>query len=198
MDAYSARPGVFRVVTVPPIQYLMVDGHGDPNTSAGYTAAIEAIYPVAYKLKFASKNDGRDYAVMPLEALWWSDDMAAFTSARDKSRWDWTLLNMVPDWVTSDDFDQAVAAVRARGAPDALGRVRLATLDEGLAVQVMHVGPYDDEAAVLDEMHTVFIPGNGLEMTGQHHEVYLSDVRRVEPAKLRTLLRQPVVRTASA
>ena len=192
-DSYRARHGEFRVIDVPATPYLMVDGHGDPNTSQDYADALAALYPVAYKLKFASKNDlGRDYVVPPLEALWWAADMAAFTSARDKSRWDWTAMIMTPEWITEDMFADAVARVGAKDRPASLGKVRLETLDEGRCVQTLHVGPYDDEAAVLARMHDHFIPEAGLRMSGKHHEIYLSDARRVAPAKLRTILRQPV------
>lgn len=194
IPAYRARKGVFRVVEVPPLQYLMVDGSGDPNTSSAYAEALEAIYPVAYALKFASKQElDRDYVVMPLEALWWADDMATFTSARDKSQWYWTMLNMVPDWLSQDDVERALAKASAKDDPSpALDHVRLETLDEGLCVQTLHVGSYDDEAPVLARMHDEFIPEQGLRMTGRHHEVYFSDARRVAPERLRTLLRQPV------
>lgn len=194
LDAYRARAGEFRIVDVPPLQYLMVDGHGDPNTAPEYADAISALYPVAYQLKFASKRQlGRDYVVMPLEALWWASDLDAFTSARDKSRWDWTTMIMVPDWVTSDMFDAAVASAAQKDRSCSLDKLRLASLHEGRCVQTLHIGPYDDEAEVLARMHQ-FIPGAGLRMTGKHHEIYLSDVRRVEPSKLRTILRQPVER----
>ncbi len=193
LDGYQARPGEFRVVDVPPLRYLMVDGQGDPNTATAYADALEALYPVAYTLKFASKTDlGHDYVVPPLEALWWAPDMAAFTSARDKSRWHWTAMIMVPDWVPDGLFPEAVATVAAKKSPRSLDRVRLQTLDEGSCVQTLHVGPYDEEAGVLAALHDEFIPGAGLRMTGRHHEIYLSDARRVAPAKLRTILRQPV------
>lgn len=195
-DSYRARSGEFRVIDVPAMQYLMVDGHGDPNTSKNYADALAALYPVAYKLKFASKRDlERDYVVPPLEALWWATDMAAFTSARDKSQWYWTAMIMTPDWITAQLFADAVAAVAAKDRPPGLGKVRLDTLEEGRCVQTLHIGPYDDEADVLADMHERFIPEAGLRMTGKHHEIYLNDARRIEPAKLRTILRQPVEET---
>lgn len=108
IPTYIARRGTFEVVTVPAMQFLMLDGHGDPNTSTAYADSLATIYPVAYTLKFRSKGDlGRDYTVMPLEALWWANDMATFTSARDKSRWSWTLLNMVPDWIAAEHLETA-------------------------------------------------------------------------------------------
>ncbi len=193
IDAYRARRGRFRIVDVPDLRYLMIDGHGDPNTSPAYTDAVEALYPLAYKLKFASKSLGRDYVVMPLEGLWWADDMDAFTAARDKSAWDWTLMIMVPDWIDQRMFAEAVDQVSARKPPRRLHEVRLETLSEGRCVQTLHVGSYDDEAEVLARMHHEFIPDNGFRMTGKHHEIYLSDFRKVAPEKLRTILRQPVV-----
>lgn len=131
LDAYQAESGQFRILEVPPMQYVMVDGHGDPNSSQEFTDALEVLYPVAYKLKFASKQDlGRDYAVMPLEGLWWSGDMASFTVDRDMSYWDWTVMSMVPDWITRKMFDAAVAKVAAKNPPTSLDRVRLETLQE--------------------------------------------------------------------
>lgn len=176
-----------------PQRYLAVDGAGDPNASASYREALETLYPVAYKLKFFSKNKlDRDYTVPPLEALWWSDDMTTFTTARDKSRWHWTVLSLLPAWIEPAHVD-AARAVAAAKAP-ALDRLRIEELDEGLVVQTLHVGSYDDEAPILAEMHERVIPDSGLTMTGRHHEIYLSDARRTAPEKLRTILRQPVAR----
>lgn len=198
LDSYQARHHEFRAVDVPPLQYLMVDGHGDPNTAQEYADAIAALYPLAYTLKFASKNGlGKDYVVMPLEAQWSAADMSAFTTARDKSQWDWTAMIMVPDWITRSMFDEAVAQVAAKTRPASLDKVRLETLDEGLCVQTLHIGSYDDEAAVLAQLHHEYLPNAGLRMTGRHHEIYLSDPRRVEADKLRTILRQPVARASA-
>jgi len=194
LDSYRASHGEFRLVDVAPAQYLMVDGHGDPNTAQEYADALTALYPVAYKLKFVSKDElDRDYVMMPLEALWWASDMDAFTAARDKSRWDWTAMILVPDWITADMYDAAVADVARKDPPACLEEVRLETLHEGRCVQTLHIGSYDDETPVLAEMHQEFIPRAGLRMIGRHHEIYLSDPRRVQPSKLRTILRQPVV-----
>ena len=193
LDAYRATRGRFRVVDVPDLRYLMIDGHGDPNTSPEFAGAVHALYPVAYKLKFASKRDlGRDYVVMPLEGLWWADDMGSFTVSRDKSRWDWTLMIMVPDWTDQAMVDAAVAQAGARDRPARLDDVRLESLSEGTCVQTLHIGSYDDEADLLARMHDEFIPGHGLRMVGRHHEIYLSAARMVAPDTRRTILRQPV------
>lgn len=193
LDSYHAGQGRFEIVDIPEMQYLMVDGHGDPNASAAYTDALAALYPVAYKLKFASEREfGRDYVVPHLEGLWWAEDMDAFTTSRDKSRWNWTMILMVPDWIDHSMFEAAVTRVGAKGAPTRLDDVHLRQLFEGRCVQILHIGSFDDEAPVLERMHHEFIPENGLRMNGKHHEVYFSDFRKVAPEKLRTILRQPV------
>ncbi|GAB3698809.1 GyrI-like domain-containing protein [Nocardiopsis oceani] len=193
LDAYQARRGRFRVVDVPDMRYLMVDGHGDPNTATAFVGAVEALYPVAYKLKFASKRDlARDYVVPPLEGLWWAEDMDSFTTERDKSRWFWTLMLMVPDWIEAGMVDAAVEQAGAKNRPTRLDDVRLENLSEGRCVQTLHVGSFDDEAPVLARLHHEFVPENGLRMVGKHHEIYFSDFRKTAPEKLRTLLRQPV------
>ncbi len=189
--APAARQGI-HLVDVPPMRFLMVDGQGDPNIAAEYREAVETLYPVAYALKFASKTDlGRDYVVPPLEGLWWADDMNTFIT-REKSKWKWTMMLMVPDWIGPKMIDAAIAKTARKKAPKALGQLRVEVLEEGRAAQVLHIGPYDDEGPVLRQMHEDFIPGNGLTMTGKHHEIYLSDPRRAAPEKLRTILRQPV------
>jgi hypothetical protein len=193
LGSYRAPRAGFEIVEVPRLQYLMLDGRGDPNTSHAYPEALAALYPVAYRLKFASRRElGRDYVVPPLEGLWWAEDYASFTSSRDTSRWEWTMMLMVPDWLGADMFDDAVAQVRAKGAPARLDEVRLRPLTEGRCVQTLHIGPYDAEGPVLRRMHHEFIPEHGLRLEGRHHEVYLSDARRVAPERLRTILRQPV------
>ena len=179
---------MFEIVEIPPLRYLMVDGHGDPNAQP-FADAITTLYSVAYPLKFLSKRElDRDYVVMPLEALWWADDMATFSVDRDKSRWDWTAMILTPDWITDDQLARATAAATT----PAIGRLRIESLEEGTCVQTLHVGPFDEEGPVLDRMHREFIPARALQMTGRHHEIYLSDLRRADPAKLRTILRQPV------
>ena len=126
-DRELHRPaGEFSIVEVPAVQYLSIDGHGDPNTAKAYADAVTSIYPLAYKLKFLSKAElGRDYVVMPLEALWRSEDMASFTSDRNKSRWDWTLLTMVRDWITAEHLATAREAAARRAGVPALEKVRL-------------------------------------------------------------------------
>lgn len=193
IDSYRARKGRFDIIDVPELNYLMIDGHGDPNSSPEFTTAVESLYPLAYTLKFGSKRDhDRDYTVMPLEGLWWADDHAAFTVSRDKSKWDWTLMIMQPDWIDHEFFMDAVATASAKNPTARIHDVRFGSFAEGRCVQTLHVGAFDDEAPVLAEMHDVFIPHHGLDLTGKHHEVYFSDPRKGDPTKRRTILRQPV------
>ena len=186
-------PKKFVIVDVPEMQFLKVDGHGDPNVAQEYQDAIEALYAVAYKIKFMSKKQlGRDYVVPPLQGLWWAEDMETFTSARDKSQWDWTMMIMTPEWVSSNVYAEALELVRKGKNPTALDKVRLGSYHEGLCVQIMHIGSYDDEGPTLMKLHREFLPENGYAENGKHHEIYLGDPRRVAPEKLKTVLRQPV------
>ncbi|UFU04322.1 GyrI-like domain-containing protein [Ruania suaedae] len=195
IPSYTAHHGRFSLLEVPPLQYLAIDGQGDPNTSPDYAGAVGSLYPLAYALKFLSKDElGRDYVVMPLEALWWAEDMSDFTTHRDKSRWRWTVMILVPDWLGNEHVEAARETVRRKGGAPALAEVRLAALEEGLSVQTLHIGPYDAEGPVLARMHTEFIPAQGLQLRGRHHEIYLGDPRRVPAERLRTVLRQPVER----
>ena len=181
----------FEMVDVPTMQYLVVDGDGGPVGQA-YQDAIAALYPVAYKLKFFSKVElEKDYVVPPLEGLWWADDMNTFIT-REKSAWKWTMMIMTPDWIMAEMFSDAVEQVRKAKNPVALDKVQLESYHEGLSVQIMHIGSYDDETPILAELHNNYIPENGLVENGKHHEIYLSDPRRVAPEKLKTVLRQPV------
>jgi hypothetical protein len=194
LDSYKSKHHQIQIIDMPKMQYLMIDGHGDPNSSEDFKNAIEALYPVAYKLKFASKIElGKDYVVMPLEGLWWAEDMSSFTTDRDKSKWDFTLMIMQPDWITKEMFEQAVQKVKEKSPPAKLNQIRFEVLDEGKCVQTLHIGSFDDEAEILAEIHDKFVPENKLKLSGKHHEIYLSDFRKVSPDKLRTILRQPVV-----
>lgn len=183
------------MVEVPAMDFMMVDGEGDPNTSSEYQAALEALYALAYKLKFISKGRyEKDYVVPPLEGLWWADDMEVFTSQLDKNQWKWTMMIMVPEWIDREAIDEARKAVEATKSPPALPLVRTENYEEGLCVQIMHIGSYDEEGPTLHRLHHEYLPEHSLEPSGLHHEIYLSDHRKVAPEKLRTVLRQPVTR----
>ncbi len=189
---YGAPSRDFALVEVPPLPYLMFDGHGDPNSAPLYQQAVEALYSLSYTLKFMSKTAfGRDYVVGPLEGLWWAEDYAAYTENR-RSDWRWTMMILQPDWIGEAHLKAARAEVLMKKGLPGVEKARLEILDEGLCAQILHVGPYSDEAPTLARLHKDWLPANGLVENGRHHEIYLSDPRKVAPEKLRTILRQPV------
>jgi hypothetical protein len=182
---YSPSAKDFVVVDVPEFAYLMVDGHGDPNTAPSYVEAVQSLYSTSYSCRaIAKKTLDRVHTVGPLEGLWWSDDLTAFT-ARRKGDWSWTMMIAQPEWITPEIVAEAKLA---KGTPG----VRFEKLTEGRCVQIMHVGSYDDETPVLARLHDEYLPAAGLTERGHHHEIYISDPRKTAPEKLRTVLRQPV------
>lgn len=192
-DFYGGKVGQFAVVNVPPMNYLMVDGHGNPNTSPEYADAIQALYPVAYALKFICKKElSQDYSVMPLEGLWWTEDMASFLTT-SKDDWLWTAMIMQPSIVTKELFERACQQVADKKAPKGLDRLRFETYAEGRAAQVMYVGPYADEGPTIKQLHAFIAEQGGtLSATNKHHhEIYLGDPRRTDPTMLKTIIRQP-------
>ncbi|MEI6709844.1 MAG: GyrI-like domain-containing protein [Actinomycetota bacterium] len=188
---FKAKP-VFTEVRFPTFKYLMIDGRGDPNTSESFKNGVEALFGVAYTIKFVyGKANGQDFVVAPLEALWWADDWSDFKS-RNKERWYFTLMIMVPDWVTKKIVAQAVDSLKQKKSNPTMAEPRLDKYSDGKSVQVLHVGSYDNEGPVLAALHGEYLPLRGLEPTGKHHEIYLNDFRRTQPARLKTILRQPV------
>ncbi|GAA2460266.1 GyrI-like domain-containing protein [Streptomyces macrosporus] len=191
-DLYSARRDRFEIVDVPRMSFLMVDGRGNPNTSADYRAAVEALYTTAYAVRAIAKRElGRTHTVGPLEGLWYADDLSVFKT-RDHDEWIWTLMIVQPSWVTSAMVDEAMKHVERTKDLSAGHRVRFDAHTEGQCVQILHVGPYDEEGPTIARMHEEFMPAEKLVPRGHHHEIYLSDARRTEPSRLRTILRQPV------
>ena len=178
-------------VEVPPLNFLMIDGHGDPNTSTAYQKAVEGLFSLAYTLKFALKKaEGIDFGVLPPEGLWWVEDMSLF-SAEDKSSWDWTMMIAQPDFITRDWVERARSeALKKKGLP-VLEQIRFEGYTEGLCAQLMHIGPYAAEGPNIARLHN-FIIQQGCERNGKHHEIYLSDVRRTAPEKLKIVIRQPM------
>jgi hypothetical protein len=195
-DLYKAPATEPEIVDVPPMQFVMVDGEGDPNTATQYREAIEALYGTAYGLKFMLKKAGKpDFHVSPLEGLWWAPDMKVFGAAA-KASWRWTAMIMVPDDVTPADVERVRADLRRKRPSAAVEKLRLDTFHEGPAAQVMHVGPYSAEGPTIERLHA-FIREHGFTFDGRkqkHHEIYLGDPRRAKPEKLRTVIRQPFVK----
>jgi hypothetical protein len=188
---YSASAKEVVQVAVPALRFLMVDGIGDPNTSKTYAEAIEALFSVSYTAKFIIKKGPQqiDYAVMPLEGLWWADDMSAYVTG-DKAKWKWTMMIMQPDFVTKEVLDTALAAVRKKKNLPGVDRLRLEMFPEGLCAQVLHVGPFSEEGPTIARLHE-YIDARSARV-GKHHEIYLSDIRRAEPSRWKTILRQPM------
>jgi hypothetical protein len=189
---YQSSQKEVTFVVVPPLTYLMVDGEGDPNTSTAFQQAVEVLYSLSYTLKFSFKKSPEpvDYGVMPLEGLWWANDPRVFHS-RDKSTWKWTAMILQPDFIGRKEVDAAFDEVRRKKNPKALDRVRLETLTEGPSAQILYVGPFADEGPTIQRIHD-FIHAAGKELRGKHHEIYLSDLRRTAPEKLKTIIRQPM------
>lgn len=179
------------VVDVPPFNYLMIDGQGDPNTSDVYSQAVEALFSLSYTLKFSIKksSDGIDYSVMPLEGLWWADDFSAFT-ADQKNLWKWTMMIMQPHFIDKALVDKTITELQKKKELPALKHIRFEAFKEGLCAQILHVGPFSEEGPNVEKLHQ-FIDANGT-LTGKHHEIYLSDIRRAAPAKWKTIIRQPM------
>lgn len=180
-------------VDVPPLRFLMIDGEGDPNTSQAYAQAVEALFAVSYAAKFKLKRGAQmiDYAVMPLEGLWWAEDLSAF-SANDRSKWKWTMMIMQPHFVDAAEIRLAIDQVKRKKSLPSLDALRLEDFAEGLCAQVLHVGPFSEEGPTVKRVHD-FIDATSA-LTGKHHEIYLSDIRRSDPAKWKTIIRQPMKR----
>jgi len=180
----------FHIVEVPAMNFLMLDGVGDPNTSLDYQQAVEALYSISYGLKFALKTQGFDHIVPPLEGLWWMGDMNEFTVA-NKARWEWTMMIMQPEWVTTEWVEKVRDMTIKKKDNRSLSTIRFEIYDEGLSVQILYIGAYKNEAPTIAEMHK-FINTNGYRPDGKHHEIYLGDPRKTSPDRLQTILRQPI------
>lgn len=189
---YKPSAKKVEIVEVPQMNFLMVDGEGDPNTSQSFSDAIEALFPLAYTLKFMVKKGDRgiDYGVLPLEALWWADDMSAFTTG-NKDTWKWTVMIMQPEFITREMVEKATIEVGRKKKPVSLPLVRFESFKEGKAAQTLHIGPFSEEGPTIEKVH-LFIEENGCQRVGKHHEIYLSDIRRAAPEKWKTIVRQPM------
>lgn len=188
-DEYVA-PAAPVLVVVKPARYLACQGRGEPGGDA-FQAAVAALYNVAFTVKIARKAAGRDYAVSKLEALWWGKGKEGKFLDQPKNTWHWQLLIRVPDWIQSKEVTTAADGLVKKGKPQEVRNIELLLLDEGRSIQMLHVGPYNEEERTLNRM-AAFASGQALTFHGRHHEIYLSDPRRIPAAKLRTILRHPV------
>jgi hypothetical protein len=189
---YSPPKGKFLLVDVPAMNFLMVDGSGYPVGNKSYEQALEALYAVSYGLKFASKAQGKDYVVPPMEGLWWMEDMTRF-GMENKEEWEWRMMIMQPDWVTRDMVHAVIADVAQKKDLPALANLRFEAYQEGLSVQTFYIGPYSEEGPTIASLHD-FIELQGYTLRGKHHEIYLNDARKTAPEKLKTVIRQPITK----
>jgi hypothetical protein len=190
-ELYQTSAKEVREVLVPPLSYLMIDGSGDPNTAPEYAQAVEALFSVSYTAKFALKksNPELDYAVMPLEGLWWADDFSVFQSG-DRQQWQWTMMILQPPLIDAEKIESAIQAVRSKKSLPALEKLRFQQFTEGRCAQTLHIGPFTEEGPTIQRVHD-YIEARSTKR-GKHHEIYLSDVRRADPQKWKTILRQPM------
>lgn len=188
---YAPSAKTVAEVQVPAFTFLMVDGQGDPNTSGTYAEAVEALFSVSYTVKFMVKKgpSQQDYAVMPLEGLWWADDMAAFKSG-DRQGWRWTMMIMQPAFVPQALLHEAIGEVGQKKSLPALPRLRIENFEEGRCAQILHVGPFSEEGPAIERLHAHIEARTGLR--GKHHEIYLTDIRRADPSRWKTVIRQPM------
>lgn len=187
---YNPPKGSFHLVEVPQMNFLMLDGRGDPNTSLDYQQAIEALYTMSYAIKFALKSQGYDHIVPPLEGLWWMENMNEF-SLMNKNRWEWTMMIMQPEWITSEWVEKVRQDTTKKKSNAYLSAVRFEAYNEGFAVQTLYIGAYEKEAPTIADMHR-FIASSGYLTNGKHHEIYIGNPRKTSPDKLQTILRQPI------
>lgn len=187
---YGAKSEI-GVVDIPALNFLMIDGAGDPNISPAYAEAVSALFAVSYTLKFKVKKGemGVDYGVMPLEGLWWAEDMSQF-NVQNRENWLWTMMIMQPDFITPELVQQAVAETRKKKPLGALDLLRFEPFAEGWAAQLLHTGPFSEEGPNIGRLHA-FIATRG-QLRGKHHEIYLSDITRAAPENWRTIIRQPM------
>ena len=189
---YAPSAKKVEIVDVPEMNFLMVDGEGDPNTAQAFKDAVEALFSLSYTLKFMIKKGEMaiDYGVLPLQALWWSDDPSAFVTG-NKDAWKWTVMVMQPDFVTPALVDAATKEVQRKKKLAALSITRFQAFKEGKAAQILHIGPFSEEGPTIEKVHS-FIESSGSQKIGKHHEIYLSDIRRAAPEKWKTIIRQPM------
>jgi len=192
-EYYSASKDKFMIVNIPEMNFLSVAGEGDPNTSKSFKEAVELLYAFAYSIKFMFKRGPEqiDYGVMPLEGLWWTDDMSTF-SVKRKSEWQWKIMIMQPEIVTKEYFDRALDQVKLKKTFSNYDRIKFESFREGLSAQTLHVGPFEKEGPVIVELHK-YIEDGGYKPVDKHHEIYLSDIRRAAPEKWKTIIRQPII-----
>lgn len=190
---YKQPANQISILQVPRMNFISIRGGGDPNNNTGYSQAIEALYAVAYKIKFLIKAEPLciDFSVMPLEGLWWASDMSMF-SLDDSSNWEWQMMILQPEFLSEQHFKQALDEVRRKKNPAKINEVKFESYEEGLSAQILHHGPYGEaERQSVKKLHD-YIQQAEYQVDGKHHEIYLNSPLRTAPQKLKTIIRQPI------
>ena len=190
-ELYNPSAKSISEVIVPKMNFIMIDGKGDPSKSE-FGEAVGSLYPVAYGIKFAiKKGQGIDFGVMPLEGLWWADDMADFEKG-NRDNWRWTAMIMQPEIVTEELVAKVIEEVKAKKKLTKIDLISFGPFEEGKSVQILNIGPFADEGPNIIKLHAR-IAEKGGKTCGKHHEIYLSNPSRTAPEKLKTILRQPLI-----
>lgn len=188
-ELFNVKAGEFKKVYCDKAYYIALNGEGDPNNEA-YLKKIGALYKIAYKVKMAYKKEGKDFVVMPLSGLWWSENYNDFIED-NKDGWKWTMMIQLPEFVKEDDIELKKQEVLKEESGEYIDDIRYIEYNEGDAYETLYVGPYSEEGETVRKLHETIL-GNEYKIRGKHHEIYLSDPRKTEPAKLKTIIRQPV------
>lgn len=189
-ELFNVKVGEFKKVYCDKAYYIALDGEGDPNNNEEYLKKIGALYKIAYKVKMAYKEDGKDFVVMPLSGLWWSENYNDFIED-NKDGWKWTMMTQLPEFVKEDDIELKKQEVLKEELGEYIEDIRYIEYSEGDAYETLYVGHYSEEGETVRKLHETILR-NEHKIRGKHHEIYLSDPRKTEPAKLKTIIRQPV------
>ncbi len=194
-DLYKPSLKTPTIIKIPEMTFFMVDGTGDPNTSEEYKNTVQILYNISYTLKMKvikKETPDKDYVVPPLEGLWYMPKMDEW-SMEDKDKWQWTMMIRIPDFIEDTQIRKALKILKETKNPSSFSKLRYEKYNEGTCVQIMYLGPYDDEPPTIKKIHQ-YAEKNGYNLNGNHHEIYLSDPRRIEPKRLKTILRQPIIK----
>jgi len=196
-DLYKPSLKEPAIIKIPKMMFFMIDGTGDPNTSEDYKEIVQLLYNISYTLKMKvikKETPSKDYVVPPLEGLWYMPKMEEW-SMDEKDKWEWTMMIRIPDFIKDTQIKKAMKILKETKNPSSFSKLRCEQYEEGTCVQIMYLGPYDEEPPTIKKIHQ-FAEKNGYNLNGHHHEIYLSDPRRVEPERLKTILRQPIIKSS--
>lgn len=189
---FKVKQHEYKMVQCPKSQYIAIDGEGNPNGNPEYQGIVGALYKMAYSLKMDYKKRGLDYVVMPLAGQWWADDMSAFTEGT-KDKWKWTMMIQIPNYVEKKDIEYFKEKYKEEAVGEYLNRLYLLEAEEREVFATLYIGAYRDEGETIKNLHNTIFE-NGYKLTGRHEEIYLSDPRKVEESRLKTIIVQPAVK----